>query len=356
MKRIQFFVFLILIGVLVPKGVAEESRGPFLGAAGKSGEAATVEMLNAVTKESKVIADNLRSTVQQIFLYELFQINGTPVNGLGICRLLFILIAAWWVSKFLRRMLQRFGERQKRVSKTALYTVERMVHYGILTLGILFGLSSLGLDFTKFAIFASALGVGVGFGLQNVISNLVAGLIVLFEKSLNIGDFIELQSGITGEVKEINMRSTLVTTNDNVDILVPNSEFVTSQVTNWTLRDASRRIHVPFGVAYGTDKELVRKAVLEAAGRVPWILKNNSKRKPEVWLVGFGDSSLDFELVVWLSQDAVKRPGAVQSDFLWEIETSLREYKIEIPFPQRDLHLRDGFSMPSPPPGSQEED
>ena len=139
------------------------------------------------------------------------------------------------------------------------------------------------------------------------------------------------------------MRSTLITTNDNIDILVPNSEFVATQVTNWTLREAFRRIHIPFGVAYGTDKELVKKAVLEAADRVPWTFSEQNRRKPQVWCVSFGDSSLDFELVVWLTPEAVKRPGAVQSDFLWEIETSLAEHNIEVPFPQRDLHLRSGF-------------
>jgi small-conductance mechanosensitive channel len=161
-----------------------------------------------------------------------------------------------------------------------------------------------------------------------------------------VGDFVELESGVTGEVKEINMRSTLITTNDNIDILVPNSEFVGGRVTSWTLREVQRRVHIPFGVAYGSDKERVRKAVLEAADNVPWTLHKVKGRQPQVWLVNFGDSSLDFELVAWLTPEAVKRPGAVQAAYLWEIETRLREYGIEIPFPQRDLHLRSGFGRP----------
>ena len=178
-----------------------------------------------------------------------------------------------------------------------------------------------------------------------VFSNFVAGLIILFEKSLKVGDFVELESGVTGEVKEINMRSTLITTNDNIDIPVPNSEFVGGRVIIWTLREVCRRTHIPFGVAYGTDKELVRKAALEAADLIPWTLKNRKGRHPLVWFVEFGDSSLNFELVVWLNPDAVKRPGAVQSGYLWEIETKLKEYGIEIPFPQRDLHLRSVFGI-----------
>jgi potassium efflux system protein len=114
-------------------------------------------------------------------------------------------------------------------------------------------------------------------------------------------------------------------------------------VTNWTLREAHRRVRIPFGVAYGTDKDLVKKAVLEAAENVQWTLKNVKGRKPQVWFVEFGDSSLNFELVVWLTPEAVKRPGAVTAAYLWEIDTKLRQYDIEVPFPQRDLHLRSAF-------------
>lgn len=271
--------------------------------------------------------------------YTLFETNDTPVNLLGILRVLLIFTVAWWASRFLQRGLQRVGGK-KLVSETSLYNFGRLIHYVILTVGVMVGLSSIGLDLTKFALFASALGVGLGFGLQAIVGNFVAGLIILFEKSLNVGNFVELESGVTGEVKEINMRSTLIRTNDAVDILVPNSEFVNGRVTNWTLREAVKRIHISFGVAYGSDKELVKKAVLEAATRVPAAYLASKQREPQVWLVGFGDSSLDFELVVWLTPEGVKRPGAVHADFLWEIETSLGEYGIEIPFPQRDIHLR----------------
>lgn len=285
----------------------------------------------------------------------MFEINETPVTLVGLLRILFILTIAWLLSKGLRRGLQRLAARRAAESQGSFYTLGRVLHYLILAVGILIGLSSIGIDFTKFALLASALGVGVGFGLQALVSNFVAGLIILFEKSLKVGDFVELESGVTGEVKEVNMRSTLITTNDNVDILVPNSEFINKEVTNWTLREAYRRIHVPFGVAYGTDKDLVKKAALEAAEVVKWTLKDNRRRAPQVWFVSFGDSSLDFELVVWLIPEAVKRPSAVQAAYLWEIETKLKVHGIEVPFPQRDLHLRSGFEtvqIPSSPSGS----
>ncbi len=291
----------------------------------------------------KFAADSL-DVAYSMFSASLFEINETPVTLFGLLRVVFFVTLAWLLSKVLRRGLARLAERRANVSQSSLYTLGRVFHYAILALGILIGLSSIGIDFTKFALLASALGIGIGFGMQALISNFVAGLIILFEKSLKVGDFVELQSGVTGEVKEINMRSTLITTNDNVDILVPNSDFITKEVTNWTLREAHRRIRVPFGVAYGTDKDLVRKAGLEAAENVRWTLKDDKRRVPQVWFVNFGDSSLDFELVVWLIPEAVKRPGAVQSAYLWEIETKLGEYGIEVPFPQRDLHLRSGFA------------
>ncbi len=282
-------------------------------------------------------------TAKNVTTKSLFELGETPVTLLGLGRVILVLVVAFWISRLLRRALARVAERRENISQNSVYILGRVMHYVVLVLGIVIGLSSIGLDFTKFALFASALGVGIGFGLQTLVSNFVSGLIILFERSLKIGDFVELESGVHGEVKEINMRSTLINTNDNVDILVPNSEFVGGRVTNWTLREASRRVHIPFGVAYGTDKELVKKAALEAAEAVPWTQMGHEKRVPQVWFTEFGDSSLNFELVLWLRPEAVKRPSAVHAAYLWEIETKLREYDIEVPFPQRDLHLRSAF-------------
>jgi small-conductance mechanosensitive channel len=278
--------------------------------------------------------------VKRLVLTTLFEIGGTPVTTADLIRVIAILFVALWVSKLLRRALQRIGARRESLNQGSIYTLGRILHYVILAIGIIIALSSIGIDFTKFALFASALGVGIGFGLQTLVSNFVAGLIILFEKSLKIGDFVELESGVTGEVREINMRSTLITTNDNIDIVVPNSEFVNGRVTNWTMREVYRRVHIPFGVAYGTDKELVKKAALEAAADVPVTLSGHKRREPQIWFVEFGDSSLNFELVAWLKPDAVKSPGAVHAQYLWEIDNKLRKYDIEVPFPQRDLHVR----------------
>jgi len=293
------------------------------------------------SNRSEKLAEDIWQLLEQWASATLFEINQTPVTLLGLARVAAILIAAWWASRILRHALERVAHRRNVMSESSLYTLTRLLHYALLTIGFFVGLSSIGLDFTKLALLVSAIGVGLGFGLQAVFSNFVSGLIILFERSLKVGDFVELESGVTGEVREINIRSTLITTNDNVDILVPNSEFVNGRVINWTLRDALRRIRVPFGVAYGSNKELVRTAALEAAREVEYTLWDSPGREPKVWLVGFGDSSLNFELVVWLAtREAVKRPGAVMAAYTWALESALTQHGLEIPFPQRDLHLR----------------
>ena len=158
----------------------------------------------------------------------------------------------------------------------------------------------------------SALAVGLGFGLQNVFSNFVSGVIILLERSLKVGDFVELESGVRGHVKEIAMRYTRVTSNDALDVLVPNSEFINGRVVNWTLDDAYRRMHIPFGVAYGTPKELVQEAGIAAARQVEGVVKDN-QRTSAVWLIAFGDSSVDYELVVWADRALTTRPAATHA-------------------------------------------
>jgi small-conductance mechanosensitive channel len=164
-------------------------------------------------------------------------------------------------------------------------------------------------------------------------------VILLIERTLKVGYFVDLQSGVQGHVREIGLRYTRITTNDDVDVIVPNSEFIDGRVTNWTYENRMRRMRIPFSVAYGTDKEKVKAAALRAAQRVAGTV---SERPPTVWLVKFGDSSLEFELVVWVGPELVARPANTSAAYLWAIDDELRAAGIEIPFPQRDLHLRSG--------------
>lgn len=255
----------------------------------------------------------------------------------------FLALVLLWGATLLSGIVNRRVRSSPSLTPSVQTLIGHAVRLGLIFGAILLAMNAIGVDLTALAVFSGAIGIGIGFGLQAIFSNLVAGIIMLFEGSIKVGDFVDLESGLTGEVKEINIRATRVTTNDNVDILVPNAEFINNRVTNWTLKEGHRRMRIPFGVAYGTDKDLVKTAALEAAEEgVQHQLKGAGARPPEVWLVGFGDSSLDFELVVWLDPASVKRPARVTADYNWALETALGKYGIEIPFPQRDLHVRSG--------------
>ncbi|MCK5917696.1 MAG: mechanosensitive ion channel, partial [Cocleimonas sp.] len=142
-----------------------------------------------------------------------------------------------------------------------------------------------------------------------------------------------------GEVREINIRSTVINTNDNIDVIVPNSEFVNFPVTNWTMNERFLRLKIPFGVAYRSDKELVRRIIVDAALALPYTLNLTERQYPQVRLKNFGDSSLDFELVVWIKAEWANRPGRVKAAYNWEIETALVKHDVEIPFPQREVRV-----------------
>ncbi|WP_462169706.1 mechanosensitive ion channel family protein [Pseudoalteromonas xiamenensis] len=249
------------------------------------------------------------------------------------------LLITFIVANLTQRAFKRLANRKGMMTVTSIYVIGRIIHYIILFVGFLISLLALGIKLTELALVASALGVGIGLGLQGLVNNFVSGIMILLEKSLKVGDFIELADGMVGEVKEIQMRATLIRTNDNIDVLIPNATLTSGMVTNWTLSDNLRRFRIPFSVAYGSDKDIVRQAVLEAAREVKYTLDIEGK-EPKVWMTGFGDSSLNFTLGVWVEPDFVKHPTSLMSDYLWAIDDSFRKYEIEIPFPQRDLHIR----------------
>lgn len=270
---------------------------------------------------------------------------GEPISLDAVVVSLGVLVFTVLLALLFRRGLLRYSERESTAHRSTWYTVSRVLAYTIVGVGVLIAISVLGLSLSRFAWLAGALGVGLGFGLQAIFSNFISGLILLFDRTIEVGDFVELESGVTGEVRDIRVRATRIVTNDNIDILVPNSEFVTGQVVNWTHRDVSRRLRVPFGVAYGTDKNTVKRAALEASAELPFTLTLEGPRRPQVWLTEFGESSLNFELVVWLSGDATVRPAAVIAAYNWALHSALQRHNIAIPFPQQDLHVRSLFGL-----------
>ncbi|BCR05612.1 hypothetical protein DESUT3_26810 [Desulfuromonas versatilis] len=213
-------------------------------------------------------------------------------------------------------------------------SIRKLLHYVLVTIGFLIAIGIMGMELKNFAVLAGAFGIGIGFGLQNIVNNFVSGLILLFERPVKVGDTVVLGTD-WGTVQKIGLRSTIVETFDRSEIIVPNSQLISDKVTNWTLTSTMARAIVPVGVAYGTDLDRVMEILKEAAAQHPEVLKDP---EPAAIFMGFGESSLDFELRVWLA-DVGRRLG-VRSDLGRYIEKRFREAGIEIPFPQRDLHLR----------------
>ena len=268
-------------------------------------------------------------------------IGKTPVTLASVAGLIFILVFVWWFSALVERTLRRVALHNQHVTSSTVYAFTRLVRYGVWIVGTVIGLTYIGLDLSSLAFLGGAIGLGIGFGLQNIFSNFISGIIILVEKTLKVGDFVDLQSGVRGSVTEISMRYTRITTNDSVDILVPNSEFINGRVTNWTFGDRNRRIRVPFGVAYGSDKNAVREAGLAAADTVKGLIIDET-HPVSVLLKAFGDSTLDFELAVWVGPELITKPGGTASRLLWALEEELTRRGIEIPNPQRDIHIRSG--------------
>jgi small-conductance mechanosensitive channel len=219
------------------------------------------------------------------------------------------------------------------------YAISTVSYYVLLMLVALAALSSAGVELNKFTVLTGALGVGLGFGLQNIVNNFVSGLILLFERPIHVGDTVEV-GGLVGMVRRIGARSSTVVTFQGAEVIVPNSNLLSNQVINWTLSSQWRRVDVPVRVAYGTDPERVIKLLIAVAGSHPGILL---ERPPAAFFMGFGESSLNFELRFWAAwQDTWFQ---LQSDVTVAVAKALRETGIEIPFPQRDLHIR-GFDAP----------
>ncbi|HEY0647200.1 mechanosensitive ion channel family protein [Phenylobacterium sp.] len=274
--------------------------------------------------------------------FVLFAIGRTPVTLGGVLAGLAVVAVFLLAARLIGAVIRRVRARSRH-GREALYIVEKLTIYGLTIIGLVAGLSTVGLNLSSLAIFAGAVGVGVGLGLQGIVKEFVSGLVLIFDRVLNVGDYVELENGKRGLVQEIGPRAVRVRTNDNVELVLPNSSFIEGPVINWTLQNRTRRIHIPFSVAYGSDRQKVRDVVLEAARSVPFTIAETDAHRSQVWLVGFGESGLKFELLVWPTLDAVKRPAAMQAAYTWAIADALERACIEIPYPQMDVRLRSLF-------------
>jgi small-conductance mechanosensitive channel len=281
------------------------------------------------------IGDSLLERVIKILNFPFISQGGLRVSIISLILLVLVISIAALVSRYARRFLDKRVLPRVHMEPGLRYTLLMLAHYVIIVFGILYGLKlGLSVDLTGVAVILGFLSVGVGFGLQYVAADIISGFILLFERPVRVGDRLRLKDGIEGRVQRISIRSTVIVTNENMAVIVPNSKLVQNELINYSYPSQNVRLNVPVGVAYGSDLEMVSQALVEAAGSVDEVL---ATPEPRVHFSGFGDSSLNLEIRVWINEPH-KHPQ-IRSNVNFAIDRVFRERNIEIPFPQRDVRL-----------------
>ena len=267
----------------------------------------------------------------------LFNLGKTKVTLWAVLNIIVLVFLLLFVTSKLRKFVINKLLARSDIALGVRQSIGTIIRYVIVVVGVAIILQTVGIDLSSLMVLVGALGVGLGFGLQNIVNNLLSGLIILFERPIKVGDRIEV-GDVQGNVTEISIRATTVVTNSNIAIIIPNSEFISSNVTNLSYTDDKVRIDVPVGVSYNSNVEHVTKLLLEVADEESAVLKEPA---PRVIFNEFGDNSLNFFLRTWTSE-LHKRPRFYKSKLNYRIHAKFTEHDIEIPFPQRDLHIRSG--------------
>jgi small-conductance mechanosensitive channel len=278
--------------------------------------------------------------LERVFNVTLFEINKQPITVSNLIMFVLVISVFAIISRIVRKIVRSQIFPRVAIEEGTQYTLLRVTHYLVIIVGAVVAFQFIGIDLTGLAVIFGLLSVGIGFGLQNVTSNFVAGLILLFERPIKVGDRITV-GNTEGDVAEINIRSTTIRSLNNIAIIVPNSEFVSSTVINWTYGDQRVRLEIDVGVSYHSDLEKVFRCLREVAEEHVEVLRDP---KPEVLHTGFGDSSWNMRLRAWISNP--KTHPQVRSALNCAIVRKFRENGIEIPFPQRDLHVRSPLPVP----------
>ncbi len=269
-----------------------------------------------------------------------------PLITLGESKLTFALILTlifsftilYVGSEWIRRLLVKKILAKRDMTLGTKESIGTIVKYILIVAGMFSILQTNGIDLSAFGVLAGAIGVGIGFGLQNITNNFISGLIILFEQPIKVGDRIEV-GDVNGDVVKISSRATTVITNDNISIIVPNSKFIDNEVINWSHNEHRIRFNFPVGVSYKENPEKVKKILLEVAKSNPGVLNTPES---DVLFDSYGDNSINFNLRVWTTT-YVNKPKVLRSELYYEIFRRFGEENVEIPFPQRDIHLRSGF-------------
>ena len=280
---------------------------------------------------------HLLGRIRGVLDFPILKLGETQITVWTVICFIVLLIGLFYVAGKVRKILVNRVLKRSRLDLGAQQAVGSITRYVVLLVGLLIILQTVGINLTTLNVVAGAVGIGIGFGLQNIASNFVSGLIILFERPIKIGDRIEV-GGVEGDVVSVGARSTTVVTNDNIAIIVPNSKVVTENVINWSYTDPTVRFKIPVSVGYGSDVRLVEKLLLEVAKESPDVLEEPA---PGVRFLAFGNSGLNFELRAW-SRSLVHRKGKFISGLNFAIHDKFRQHQIEIPYPQLDLRIRDG--------------
>ena len=272
--------------------------------------------------------------------YTLFTLNQTPITLASLLIFVVIFLAFVLFSRLVTRMLGSRLLSKVQIDEGVRYTLERITQYSLIVIGAIVAFQFIGINLSGLAVIFGLLSVGIGFGLQNITSNFISGVILLFERPIKVGDRVTVGETI-GDVQAINMRATMVRSLNNITIIVPNSEFISGRVINWSHGDKKVRLEVDVGVSYDSDLDAVLRCLKEVALEDKRVLR---KPEPQVRLTSFGDSSWNMGLRCWISEP--KGYNWMRSQLNIAIVRKFRENNIEIPFPQRDLHVRSSVSLP----------
>lgn len=279
-------------------------------------------------------SSNVFNSVWDLLQKPIFTVSGQGISIVSFIYFIVVIGLSIVLSRLFVRFLKRNIYSQSEIERGAQYTLSRLVRYIIVTVGFLIALQMIGFDLSILAVFGGLFGVGIGFGLQNIFSNFASGIILMIERPIQVGDTVELD-GILGKVEEIRFRVAVVNTFDNESIIVPNSHLVSEEVTNWSYGgDSSLRLRIPIGVDYGTDIQTVEDILLEIANEEEKVMQ---EPEPQVFFKEHADSSLNFELRVWIPspQERIQ----VRDNIRREIDRRFNKAGIGIPFPQTDVHF-----------------
>ena len=273
------------------------------------------------------------SLVQQILDWRLFELGGTPVTVVTVLTALVLVLVSYGMSQVVQRVLGRTMQRRQVADIGTVHVAQRLLHYTIMLVGIGIALDTIGVELAALFAAGAIFAVGLGFAMQNIAQNFVSGVILLVERSIKPGDMLEVE-GTVVRVVQMGIRATLARTRDEEDLIIPNGVLVQSTVKNYTLRDSIFRLRAQVGVVYGSDMALVSRTLKTVADSQPW---RRAEKDPLVLLTGFGDSSVNFEVSVWIDDPWSARPYLSRlHDAIW---WALKEQGIVIAFPQLDVHF-----------------